>query len=109
MVCVEEGSIWRQQIPVMAIKTDANYAGIIVENVRDKCLGWPRVIHEGIQLTTDTAALLGYLLARLFSEFYYELNDLKRSEHAIVVLMVHDYMVARRQQLLTDIRQRLLV
>ena len=47
----------------MAIKADANYASIIVENVRDKWLGWPRVIHEAIQLTTYTPALLGYLFA----------------------------------------------
>jgi hypothetical protein len=39
----------------MAIKTGANYAGIIVGNIGDKWLGWPRVIHECIQLTTDTA------------------------------------------------------
>ena len=72
-------------------------------------LGRSRVIHEGIQLTTDTAALLGYLLAWLFTELYYKLNKLKRSEEAIVVLIVNDYMVVRRQQLLTDIRQGLLV
>ena len=72
-------------------------------------LGRPRVIHEGIQLTTDTSALLGYLLARLFTEFYYKLNELKRPEHTVVVLMVHDYMVVCGQQLLTDIGHGLLV
>jgi hypothetical protein len=36
VVCGSRGSYSRQQIPMMAIKTDASYASIIVGNVRDK-------------------------------------------------------------------------
>ncbi len=93
----------------MALKINAGYGRAIFYSARDKGLGGSRIIHEGIQFTTDTTALLSYLLAWLLSQFRHKLNQFKRSEQSIIILIVNDYMVVRRQQLLTDIRQCLLV
>ena len=43
-------------------------AGWLFQGIRDKGLGGARIVHEGIQFTTDTATLLSYLLAWLFSQ-----------------------------------------
>ena len=93
----------------MAIKTDASYVEDHFGRWLGKWLRRSRVIHECIQLPTDTAALPGYLFAGLFREFYYELNKLKRPEQGIIVLIVNDYVVVRRKQLLTYMRGRLAV
>ena len=46
--CGGTGRVLRQQLTIMAIKTDSNYDSIIFATVQDSGLRWPRVIHEGI-------------------------------------------------------------
>jgi len=43
------------------------------------------------------------------ASFYYKPNQFKRPEQGIIVLIVDNHMIVRRQQLLTDTWQRLLV
>jgi len=57
----------------------------------------PRIIHEAAQFTADTTAFAGNFFAGLLGKLHYESNELKWPKHAIVVLMVHDYVVIRRQ------------
>ena len=74
-----------------------------------KGLRRPRVFHDSVQLTTDPAAFGGDLFACFLLERHHESNEFERSEQAVVVLVVDNDVVIRRQKLLADTRQGLLV
>jgi len=62
-----------------------------------RSLGRSRIAHDAIQFTTDTSALLSYLVASLLMERDYKSNDFERLEQSIIVLIVNNYMTVRRQ------------
>ena len=68
-------------------------------------LGWSRIAHGSVQLTTETSAFSRYLLACLITQRRYSFCEFERSKQAIVVLAVNDYVIVRGQQLLTYTRR----
>ncbi len=71
--------------------------------------GRPRVHQGAFQLTTDPFAFGCDLFARILSELYHEPNEFERAEQTIIVLVVDDDVVIRRQKLLADVREGLLL
>ena len=66
-------------------------------------------MHDPVQFTTDTSAFCCDLFAGFLTERHHEPNEFERSEQAVVVLIVDNDVVIRRQKLLADTRQCLLV
>src|SRR3990170_4567754 len=69
----------------------------------------PRVFHDPVQLTTDPSAFGRDLFTCLFTERHHQPNELEGSEQTVVVLVVDNDVVIRRQKLLADTRQCLLI
>ena len=76
---------------------------------RNKRLRRPRVIQGAIQFTTDPFAFGCDFFARFLAKFHHEPNEFERAEQAVIVLVVDDDVVIRRQKLLADVRECLLV
>ena len=66
-------------------------------------------MHAPVQFTTDTSAFNCDLFACFLTERHHEPNEFEGSEQAVVVLIVDKDVVIRRQKLLSDTRQCLLV
>jgi hypothetical protein len=71
--------------------------------------GRPRVHQGAIQLTTDPFAFGCDLFARFLTKFHHKPNEFERAEQTVIVLVVDDDVVIRRQKLLADIRESFLV
>ncbi len=82
---------------------------VAVVGGNSKGLRRPRVFHDSVQLPTDPAAFGCDFFACFFVERYHESNEFERSEQAVVVLGVDKDVVIRRQKLLADTGQGLLV
>ena len=72
-------------------------------------LGRPRVRQDVYQLTTDPFAFGCDLFARFLTELHHEPNEFEGAEQTVIVLVVDDDGVLRRQKLLADVRECLLV
>jgi len=66
-------------------------------------------VHDPVQFTTDTSAFNCDLFAGFLTERHHESNEFERFEQAVIVLVVNNDVVIRRQKLLADTRQCLLV
>ena len=66
-------------------------------------------MHDPVQFTTDTSAFNCDLFACFLTERHHESNEFERFEQAVIVLVVNNEVIIRRQKLLADTRQGLLV
>jgi hypothetical protein len=67
------------------------------------------ILHQPAQFTTNASAFGCYPFASLFPEHHQKSNEFERSEQTIVILSIDDDVIIRRQKLLTDSREGLLV
>ena len=74
-----------------------------------KGLGWSRIVHDPVELTTDPSAFSCDLYACLLLQRHHEPNEFKGCKQSIVILVVNKDVVIRREKLLADTGQGLLV
>ena len=68
-----------------------------------------RILHQPVQFTTNASAFGCYLFASLFPEHHHKSNEFERSEQTVVVLPIDNDVIIRREKLLTDTGEGLLV
>jgi hypothetical protein len=71
--------------------------------------GRSRILYQSIQLPSDPAAFGGNLLACLLLQHHHKSNEFERCEEPVVILPVDNDIVIRRQKLLLDSWEGLLV
>ena len=84
-------------------------AGIAVSQVGVNPSGRSRILHQSVQLPSDAAAFGCNLLARLLLKHHHKSNKFERCEEAVVILPVDQDVIIRRQKLLTNPWEGLLV
>ena len=72
-------------------------------------LGGSRILHQSVQLTTNASAFGCNLFAGFLSEHHHKSQEVKRFEQSVVILPIDNDVIIRRQKLLTDTRESLLV
>ena len=58
-------------------------------------LGWSRIAHGSIQLTTETSAFPRYLLAGFVLKARYDFGEFERSKQTVIVFEVNDDVIVR--------------
>ena len=94
----------RRHFPLMrSVPSDVHYWRAVGP------LGGSRILHQPIELTTDAPAFGCDLFARLLPQHHHKSDEFERFEQTIVILPVNNDVIIRRQKLLSDTRESLLV